>query len=234
MKFLLNILFFTLLSTTLYSQQGAVIYNKHLSSESKDEVTNQYVRKAIIKLSEREYKLEFSEKEASYKLDKKMSTDSNPIVETFADGFADFQGEVYFDLKNKKTIHKIDFSGETFLINKNEIEWTLSRDTLRIDDYLCYKATTNRIIHNSEGEHKLVVTAWYTPDIPLNFGPDGYGGLPGLILRLENNGTVTSLKRIQFSDKKDIKIVIPTKGKKVDEIEFNEVISERFESRKDN
>ncbi|MCB0445858.1 MAG: GLPGLI family protein, partial [Gelidibacter sp.] len=145
-----------------------------------------------------------------------------------------FTGEVYFDRIKKTIIHKEEFSGSIFLIHKKEISWTLTRDTLKIGIYLCYKATTIRTIENSEGTHKLKVTAWYAPEISLPYGPDGYGGLPGLILQLENNGTLTILKRIEFLDAETIKISPPTKGEPITEEEFNAIVSKRFENRKNN
>ena len=118
------------------------------------------------------------------------------------------------------------------MIEKNDINWILSKDTLKIDNYLCYKATTTRIIENSEGKHKLEITAWYAPEISLPYGPDGYGGLPGLILQLNNNGTITSLKKIEFFNEEDINISFSEKGKKISEDEFNRIVSKQYTNRK--
>ena len=109
----------------------------------------------------------------------------------------------------------------------------MSHDTLRVDKFLCYKATTKRTIKNSEGTYELIVIAWYTPEIPLPYGPDGYGGLPGLILLLEDNGTLTTLNRINSSKDEEIKISSPVKGKKISEDDFDELVSNRFENRKE-
>jgi GLPGLI family protein len=37
---------------------------------------------------------------------------------------------------------------------------------------------------------KVTITAWYTPEIPVSQGPEGYWGLPGLILEV-NDGKTT-------------------------------------------
>jgi len=163
-----------------------------------------------------------------------MSVENNPVVEAFTQSISQFTGEVYFDRTKKLVIHKNDFSGTTFLIQKNNVNWVLTRDTLKIDKYLCYKATTTQTIENSEGLHKLKITAWYVPEISLPYGPDAFGGLPGLILQLENNGILTTIKKIEFLNNETLKISLPTKGKEITEEKFNAIVKKTFENRKDN
>ena len=69
---------------------------------------------------------------------------------------------------------------------KNELNWQLFSDTLKIKNYVCNKATTS-----NEGRK---YTAWYTPEIPISDGPYKFWGLPGLILKIydsENHYTFT-------------------------------------------
>jgi GLPGLI family protein len=37
---------------------------------------------------------------------------------------------------------------------------------------------------------EITITAWYTPEIPVNQGPEGYWGLPGLILEVNDGKTI--------------------------------------------
>ena len=53
--------------------------------------------------------------------------------------------------------------------------------------------------------------AWFTPAIPLPFGPAGIGGLPGLILKYHRGNSVIYATKIKFL-KKNIKIKRPNKG----------------------
>lgn len=59
------------------------------------------------------------------------------------------------------------------------LEWNFSdEETDSIMGYDCRKATVEFAGRN--------YTAWFTPEIPLPFGPYKFGGLPGLILKLED------------------------------------------------
>ncbi|SFZ90010.1 GLPGLI family protein [Flaviramulus basaltis] len=225
-------MFFVLtISVNVFAQSGCIYYKKQLISAN-EESSEGYFKQASILLKIQEYELSYNKDGSLYKKVEKLSIENNLIVESFAQSISEFSGEVYHNPIKKTTIHKKEFSGSSFLIHKKTIKWTLTSDTLRIDNYLCYKATTLRTIKNSEGIHKLLVTAWYTPNIPLLYGPDGYCGLPGLILQLENNGILTTVSKINFFNDKIIKISYPSKGKEVTEDEYNEIVSEKFENRK--
>jgi GLPGLI family protein len=221
-----------LLTTCLYAQVGNAYYKKQLSS-STDSLNDKYMKQALKSLKNREYKLAFNNTEAIYDEVKVLDINDNPVVEAFVAGISQFSGEVYFNQLKKSVINKKELFGSAFLIEKNSINWILSKDTLKIDNYLCYNATTTRIIENSKGTHNLKVTAWYAPEIPLSYGPDGYGGLPGLILQLSNNGSITSLKKIEFfNEKEKVNISFSAKGKKVSEDEFDRMMSKLYEDRK--
>ncbi len=69
------------------------------------------------------------------------------------------------------------------------------------------------------------VTAWFAPDLPFQFGPNGYGLLPGLILQLSSNRVNFYAKKINF-DKK-IKIKKINAGIKISEEEFESLIYEK-------
>lgn len=59
------------------------------------------------------------------------------------------------------------------------LEWNFSdEETDSIMGYDCRKATVEFAGRS--------YTAWFTPEIPLPFGPYKFGGLPGLILKLED------------------------------------------------
>jgi len=58
-------------------------------------------------------------------------------------------------------------------------KWNITADTTMILTYLCYKATCHYHGRNWE--------AWFTLDIPLNAGPWKLRGLPGLILKANDD-----------------------------------------------
>lgn len=59
--------------------------------------------------------------------------------------------------------------------------WAIQGETASVLGYTCHKATTTIC---GDG----MVVAWFSPDFPISNGPLYFGGLPGLILRLEIGG----------------------------------------------
>jgi len=82
-----------------------------------------------------------------------------------------------------------------------------------------------------EGEmpKEIEVVAWYTPEIPVSQGPEGYYGLPGLILEVSAGKTVMLCSKVVMNvkDKKEIKA--PTKGKVVTQKEYDEIVAKKME-----
>jgi GLPGLI family protein len=85
--------------------------------------------------------------------------------------------ELYFvstPPKNKKEIIAID--------HLPDIEWRIKeKETKKINNFTSYKATA--LFRGSE------IVAYYTPEIPIGFGPFKFKGLPGLILEVFNVDT---------------------------------------------
>jgi GLPGLI family protein len=55
-------------------------------------------------------------------------------------------------------------------------QWTLTQDTATVSGYHCQKATCH--FHGRDFE------AWFTPEVPVKYGPWKFGGLPGLIVKV--------------------------------------------------
>ena len=55
-------------------------------------------------------------------------------------------------------------------------QWTLTQDIATVSGYHCQKATCRFHGRNFE--------AWFTPEVPVKFGPWKFGGLPGLIVKV--------------------------------------------------
>jgi GLPGLI family protein len=81
---------------------------------------------------------------------------------------------------------------------------------------------------NFEIPKEIVVTAWYSPEIPINQGPENYWGLPGLILEI-NDGTTTILcSKIVLNAKEKADIKAPTKGKEISQKEYDETVVKKM------
>ena len=73
--------------------------------------------------------------------------------------------------------------------NLPNIEWSIiPNETKKIGKYLCKKATA---LYRDE-----LHIAWFTDEIPFSNGPHEFGGLPGLILRIETHETMISATKI--------------------------------------
>lgn len=72
-----------------------------------------------------------------------------------------------------------------------------------------------------------VITAWYTPDIPVPHGPDEYWGLPGLILEVSDGKTIMLCSKIVLNPKDKKEIKAPKNGKVVTQKEYDDIVAEK-------
>jgi GLPGLI family protein len=76
---------------------------------------------------------------------------------------------------------------------------------------------------------EIVITAWYTPEIPVSQGPEGYWGLPGLILEVNDGRTTILCSKIVLNSKDKVEIKAVTKGKVVSQKEYDEAVMKKME-----
>jgi GLPGLI family protein len=81
---------------------------------------------------------------------------------------------------------------------------------------------------------EIVVTAWYTPQVPVGHGPGEYSGLPGLILELNVYRTTILCSKIIMNPKEAEKIEPPTKGKEVTREEYIKIVKDKTEEMREN
>ena len=143
----------------------------------------------------------------------------------FATAFSEASTSYYTETGSNHKIKYInDFSGEFRINYTEETEWKLENESKYIDSYLCYKATSEQVVVNSQGTFKHPIVAWYCPSIPFNFGPKGYNGLPGLILELQIRNITWGASAIELTTIDKI-IEKPSKGKLITLEEYNNLMS---------
>lgn len=76
---------------------------------------------------------------------------------------------------------------------------------------------------------EATVTAWYTPEIPVNQGPENYWGLPGLILEVNDGKTVILCSKIVLNPKNKTDIKAPSNGKVISQKDYDEVVIKKME-----
>ncbi len=81
---------------------------------------------------------------------------------------------------------------------------------------------------------EVIVTAWYTPMIPVKNGPSEYAGLPGLILELNFYRTTILCSKIVLNPNDSEEIKPPKKGKEVSRQEYNKIIKVKMEEMREN
>ncbi len=81
---------------------------------------------------------------------------------------------------------------------------------------------------------EVLVTAWFTPQIPVKNGPGEYAGLPGLILELNVDRTTILCSKIVINPKEAEAIQPPTKGKVVSREEYNKIVKEKTDEMREN
>lgn len=76
---------------------------------------------------------------------------------------------------------------------------------------------------------EITITAWYTPEIPVNQGPEGYWGLPGLILEVNDGKTIILCSKVVLNPKEKTEIKVPSKGKTVSQNEYDDIVVKKME-----
>ena len=76
---------------------------------------------------------------------------------------------------------------------------------------------------------EITITAWYTPEIPVNQGPESYWGLPGLILEVNDGKTVILCSKVVLNAKEKAEIKAPTNGKVISQKEYDETVVKKMQ-----
>lgn len=167
------------------------------------------------------------------------------------------QGSIYKNSKEGNMVEATEFFGKRFLITEKmeQPKWQLGSETKKIGRYTAYKATMTKVnndfdwrsMRRNRGDQKKdstktkekkkerieLVTAWYTPEIPVSTGPDEYYGLPGLILEINVGRTTMLCTEIVINPTEKVEIKAPTKGDKVTREEYNITVKKKTEEMRD-
>tara|TARA_R110001632_G_scaffold114733_4_gene226163 strand:+ start:26884 stop:27717 length:834 start_codon:yes stop_codon:yes gene_type:complete len=203
---------------------------------------------------EKTYTLSFNKSESAFKENAKLDAPGTGGGRRW--GASNGQGSIYKNVKDKKMIEDIEqFSKRFLIVEEMEMpQWEMTGETRKIGQYTSYKATMVKVDNTidwgsifsrrGKGDQKKdstkvkekkpevktqIVTAWYTPQIPVSAGPAEYWGLPGLILEINVGRTTMLCTEIVINPEKSIEIKEPTKGKEVSRDEFNKIVKTKSE-----
>lgn len=192
-----------------------VIDTSKIKNDNVKQMMLQTVQKMKKDMPSASYELKFSSKKSIFKMKKKMSVDNAIDFDNIA-GFSDADGEFYTDLGKELSLRKIKAWNNEYIIRSNFSKWNIMDGKSKIFGFQCLKATTQKQLDNGD---IIEVVAWFAKDIPFNFGPKDYAGLPGLILEIEERGIRFYAIEIDLNNKKhDIKL--PDVKKSITKKEF--------------
>ncbi len=181
MKKLTIILSFFLL-TGLYGQSYKVVYKVKPNENYEPMTDDENMKKKMGKMNQQifevvrdfKYILIFNSDESIYTFEESMKPDYVPDIIFYMACMSGGNKDVYQNRKENITLKKVKYKGKDILEkNKLESDWQITNEQGKIGNYKVIKAFKDRAV------------AWFTPDIPVPFGPNGAGGLPGLILKYE-------------------------------------------------
>ncbi|MEM6395662.1 MAG: GLPGLI family protein [Bacteroidota bacterium] len=136
--------------------------------------------------------------------------------------------QFYTDWATKEIAYADNIFDQPFLIKDQfqEIDWQLDTETpVNMDYQLPAKRATATLDNGDE------IVAWYSEAVPLPFGPRKYGGLPGIIVRLEEQSEdgLTTYEITQIDLETEVgEIKAPTTGRSVDRAKFAKLYEERM------
>lgn len=208
-KITYKILFFLLISFQVVSQTqneysiAKVSYSVIIHQDRNSEiykVQQKYFPDLVVKAEaiapELDFSLVFNDSTSIFYLEKKLYSDVRAV--SFAISNINYHGRIQ-QQPNHFITEELEEDFGKFLVSRPYQEWELHDESKMIDDYLCFKATTFYTVTTPQGKvFKYNFTAWYTPQLPYQFGPAGYGNLPGLIIELQGARFTYGVKKIEF------------------------------------
>jgi GLPGLI family protein len=152
---------------------------------------------------------EFLVKDSLPKLDWKMETETRVIG-----------GYNCFKATAVKAVAQSDF--KNFKFKKKD-------ETKEVEAKKEDNSKKTNFMDDIEIPKEITITAWYTPEIPVNQGPEGYWGLPGLILEVNDGRTTILCSKVVLNAKEKAEIKAPSNGKVVSQKEYDETITKKME-----
>ena len=233
---------------------------KDAAKNAIDGIDNEAFEEAMAKAFQKNYLLTFNKNEALFEevvaLEKPKPGQGGVSFSVSVSMSGD--GDKYMNTKEKISYTEEDIFGDEFVIKDSlpKMAWQITNETKIIGDYNCVKATYVEPISKNDleayeryqektknGKSSLfemkkpepkTITAWYTSEIPVSFGPNGVWGLPGLILQLENENYIYFCTKVSLKNNETVKIKIPNSGKVISKKEYEKYEKKMQKQMEDN
>ena len=129
-----------------------------------------------------------------------------------------------FKATTTKKVDELDFTKMRRRGSDDEKKEEVGKDSVAVDS-----TQTNDVFKDVEVPEFIIVTAWYTPQIPISSGPGEYQGLPGLILEVTADKTIMLCTKVVLNPKEKEIIEKPEKGEVVTREEYNIIVKDKIE-----
>ncbi len=222
--------------------QSKTTVNVDLSGRNMPEERKKMIMERMKKANEKTFILNFNQLESIYKEDVKLDQPGTRQGREMRFSMMGGSGENYYkNVKEGTYTVKNDLFGKIFLVKDSlpKLKWQMGGESKKIGKYTAFKATATRTVKrpnmaalfNRSEENKgqeyiekeIQITAWYSPEIPINQGPASYWGLPGLILEVSDDITSILCSEISMNPKEKVDIKAPSKGKVVNQDKYDEI-----------
>lgn len=225
-----------------------------VDSPSMTEQQKKEMQEMMRKALEKTFTLDFNSNESLFQEEAKLDAPkpgSGGMMVMMSNGDS---SKLYKNTKENKSVAEKDIFDKAFLVvdSLTNWNWKIEIETKKIGDYNCQKATAIIPVSKEDREmfekmqkkkedgktqffimdepKDVMVTAWFTTEIPVSTGPEKYSGLPGLILEANDGRTSYLCSKIVLNPKDKILIKAPSKGKVVSESEFRKIEEEKLKS----
>ena len=215
-------LFFLLTNTLVSGQEGTITFNRkyhwvnivskmpYLSLEEKDRIKLSWGNDSENKGED--FILTFNKEGSTYIRKEK--------TENYGYSWDEEEDIFIRDHIGKKTKDIRILLGKKYIIEDDfpKFKWKILNELKDVEGYVCMKAETKDTVNN------VIIHAWFTDKIPVMSGPEGFSGLPGMILALDFNDDDVNIvaTKVDMAPQKPVVLPIPKKikGKSILYAEF--------------
>lgn len=252
------------ITTTAAAQlsEGKVVYERKINMHKRLPPEAEQMKAMIPEFQTSKVELQFN---ASQSIFRNLPEEENQLPEAGDGGGRRMMfrmggganDETFRDYDKELIVESRELGPKKYLIDDTlrKLKWKMEEDTMTINGFLCYKATTTISMFGMGGGMRMggggaganadsaaatqarrfnipaeqKVEAWFTQDIASSAGPDQYFGLPGLILKVViDEGTIVYTPLLIDTQNKAV-VKVPTSGKKITREEYRKMMQQQFQ-----
>lgn len=207
-------------------EEGVILYEQKVNLHRR--IQNPEMKNMIPEFQTNKMQLLFNAKSAYYKAFEDEEEDIQAQNGGMTMRIMRPRNEIYREFAAARKVEQREFMGKKYVIEGEikQMPWKVSGEMEQVLGYNCMKAT----LQDSMMNQPRTVVAWFTPDIPVSAGPESFGSLPGMILKVDiNDGEVVyTAAKIEAKKLKENEIQAPDKGKKITEEDFRKMMEEEM------